>query len=103
MITNRDGVEGEFKIRGIARAENDPAVRRRYAEAATSNLGWTPEPGRFHLFAVDIDGVTFITYDPATGDQHVTMWPPGSEFIRRATSATSVGGPEPTSDIITTG
>ncbi|HEY5990888.1 MAG TPA: pyridoxamine 5'-phosphate oxidase family protein [Streptosporangiaceae bacterium] len=100
VITNREGTEGEFKIRGTARAENDPAVQRRYADKVASSLGWNPEPGRFHLFAVDISGVTVISYDPATGNQHVAMWPPGREFIRRATSATSVGDPEPMSDLI---
>jgi hypothetical protein len=100
VITSRDGAEGEFKIRGTARAENDPAGQHRYADAVAASLGWNPQPGRFHLFAVDIGQVTVISYDTATGDQHVAMWPPGQEFIRRATSPTSVGDPEPQSDII---
>lgn len=104
VITSRDGDEGEFKIRGTARAENDPAVQRRYADAVAASLGWNPLPGRFHLFAADIYQVTFIAYDPGgSGDQHVAMWPPGQEFIRRATSPTSVGDPEPISDIIQAG
>lgn len=103
VITSRDGTEGELKIRGTARAENDPAVQRRYADAVAASLGWNPQPGRFHLFAVDIGQVTVISYDTATGDQHVAMWPPGREFIRRATSPTSVGDPEPTSGIIKVG
>jgi hypothetical protein len=103
VVTNRDGAEGEFKIRGTARAENDPAVQRRYADTVARNLGWNPQPGRFHLFAVDISEVSFISYDPATGNQHVAVWPPGREFIRRATSPTSVGDPEPISDLIKTG
>jgi hypothetical protein len=58
-------------------------------------------PGQFHLFAVNISQVTFITDDPGgSGDQHVAMWPPGREFIRRGTCATRVGDPEPVSDII---
>jgi hypothetical protein len=103
VITSRDGAEGEFKIRGTARAEDDPAVQRRYADVVAAELGWNPQPGRFHLFAVDISHVTFISYDTPTGDQHVAMWPPGREFIRRGTSATSVGAPEPVSDLITAG
>jgi hypothetical protein len=103
VTTSRDGTEGEFKVRGTARAENDPAVQRRYADTAASNLGWDPHPGRFRLFAVDISQVTFISYDPATGNQHVAMWPPGREFIRRATSPTSVGDPEPITDLIEIG
>jgi hypothetical protein len=100
VITSRDGGEGEFKLRGTARAEHDPQVQRRYAAAVTADLGWSPTPGRFHLFAVDFDEVTFIRYDDATGDQHVVLWPPGREFIRRGDSATSLGDPEPTHDIL---
>jgi hypothetical protein len=104
VITNRDGAEGEFKLRGIARTEDDPAMQRRYANAVGASLGWHPQPGRFHLFAVDISQVTFITYDPGgSGDQHVAMWPPGREFIRRATSPTSVANPETVSDILQVG
>jgi Pyridoxamine 5'-phosphate oxidase len=104
VITSRDGAEGEFKIRGTARAENDQGMQRRYADAVAASLGWNPQPGLFHLFAIDIGQVTSIAYDPGgSGDQHVAMWPPGREFIRRGTSATSVGDPEPVSDIIQSG
>jgi Pyridoxamine 5'-phosphate oxidase len=101
VITNRDGAEGELKLRGTVRADDDPVRQRRYADAVAADLGWNPELGRFHLFAVDIGQVTFISYDPSgNGDQHVAMWPPAREFIRRATSPTSVGDPEPASDIL---
>jgi Pyridoxamine 5'-phosphate oxidase len=103
IIASRDGADGEVKVRGTARAEHDPAVWRRYAGAVAGSLGWTPTPGRFHLFAVDIDQVTVVRYDPASGDQHATLWPPGREFVRRATSATSVGDPEPAKDLLETG
>jgi hypothetical protein len=94
-VTSRSGAGGEFKIRGCASEECDPARQRRYADRAAATLGWDPEPGRFHLFAVDIEHTAFISYDEPTGDQHVATWPPAREFIRRATSATSVGDPEP--------
>jgi len=100
VVTSRDGGEGEFKICGTAWAEDDPDLNRRYAAAVATNLGWSPQPGRFHLFAVTIGEVTFIRYDDATGDQHVARWPPPREYIRRGTSATSLGAPEPASDII---
>ena len=102
VITSRDGGEGEFKIRGRARAEHDVTVQRRYAAAVAAALGWDPEPGRFHLFAVDIEQVTFIRYEDATGDQHVAIWPPPREFIRRGTTATSLGDPEPATDLLVT-
>jgi len=31
------------------------------------------------------------------------MWPPAREFVRRATSATSVGEPEPVSGLLRAG
>ena len=64
-------------------------------DAVVASLGWRPEPGRFHLFGVDIDDVTVIRYDDATGDQFVTRWPGTGEFVRRGTSATTLGDPEP--------
>src|SRR3984957_7088502 len=33
VVTNRDGKEGEFKVRGHARSETEGSVQRRYAEA----------------------------------------------------------------------
>ena len=98
IITSRSGADGEFKIRGTATQEDDQAVQRRYADTAASTLGWDPEPGKFHLFTIDIEHTAVISYDEPTGDQHVATWPPATEFIRRATSATSVGDPEPASD-----
>lgn len=100
IVTGRDGGEGEFKVRGSARPESSPELQRRYAAAVTASLGWAPEPGRFHLFRIDIDEVTFIRYDDATGDQYVAMWPQAREFVRRGTSATSVGDPEPRTEIL---
>ena len=77
--------------------------QRHYSAAVTAELGWTPTLGRFHLFAVSLDDVTFIRYDDATGDQHVAMWPPAREFIRRGDGGTSLREPEPAHDIITAG
>lgn len=100
VVTGRDGSAGEFKVRGTARAETDPSVQRRYAEAVAGALGWHPTPGEFHLFAVDLDDVTFIRYVDATGDQFVTRWPRGGEFVRRGTSTTTLGVPEPHDELL---
>ena len=100
VITSRDGGEGELKLRGFVRAWPDPQTQGRYAETAARTLGWRPEPGRFHLFSVDIAQVTFIRYDEASGDQHVALWP-ARQFVRRGTSATTVGAPEPESGLLT--
>ncbi|MBV9093967.1 MAG: pyridoxamine 5'-phosphate oxidase family protein [Streptosporangiaceae bacterium] len=100
VVTSHDGAEGEFKVRGTARLETRPAVQCRYAKAVAASLGWRPDIERSHLFAVDVSTVSYISYNTPTGDQHVAMWPPAREFVRRATSDTSVGDPEPISDII---
>ncbi len=103
IITSREGGEGEVKLRGRVEPVEDSAVQERYASAVGRSLGWTPQPGRFHLFRVEVDDVTFIRYDEATGDQHVVRWPAGEEFIRRGTSATTVGEPEPIRRILSAG
>ena len=78
----------------------DEPRQRRYAEAVAAALPWTPEVGRFHLFRVEVDDVTHVRYDNATGDQYVVRWPAGTETVRRGTSATTVGDPEPTSGVL---
>jgi hypothetical protein len=42
---------------------------------------------------VDVDSVSLVRYEQ-TGDQHVMLWPQRRRFVRRLTSATSVGEPE---------
>ena len=100
IITSRDGTAGEFKIRGTARAETDPSVHQQYADEVGQRLGWSPTVGKFHLFAVDIAELSFIRYDKASGDQFVAMFPAGREFVRRATSATSLGATEPWHELL---
>ena len=41
---------------------------------------------------------TLIRHAPS-GDQYVARWPSRTEFVRRETSATSVGSPEPVADL----
>lgn len=98
IVTGADGAEGEFKVRGLAVGERDPRVQAGFAAHASQRLGWTAEVGRFHLFSVDVADVTYIRYDTATGDQYVTRWPRRAAFVRRHTSATSVGPAEPTTE-----
>src|SRR5690349_5106365 len=60
IVTDRSGDEGEVKVRGRCREEPDPEVQQRYAAAVASALGWRPEVGRFHLFAVDLASVAYL-------------------------------------------
>jgi Pyridoxamine 5'-phosphate oxidase len=102
IVASRDGSDGEFIVRGTARAETGEEVQRRYATAVAASLGWDPIPGMFHLFAVEIGHVSYLRYEDATGDQFVTVWPPGREYVRRGTSATTLGPPEPRTEHLVT-
>jgi hypothetical protein len=90
---------GEIKLRGSAVPVDGAAPRQRYCEVVSQELGWRPQEPYFHLFRVDISDVTFVRYQQPDGDQLVTRWPERIEFLRRATSATSVGDPQPISDL----
>jgi hypothetical protein len=100
IVTSRDGEEGEVKLRGTAHQHLDETVQRRFAAAVSEALPWSPEVGKFHLFSVEIEQVTLLRYDSATGDQHLVLWPPGRETVRRSTSATSVGEPEEVHEVL---
>lgn len=99
IVTSKEGGDGEVKIRGQAVSVDDLRARARYCDAVTA-LGWRPEEPYVHLFRVEMLDVTFIRYAP-NGDQFGSFWPSGVEFVRRATSPTSVGPPEPTHDLFT--
>jgi general stress protein 26 len=100
VVTGPNGEDGEVKLRGTAVATVDRAAQQRFADAVSAALPWSPEVGRFHLFRVDVEDVTFLRYDNATGDQFLTRWPAGTETLRRGTSATSLGDPEPHHDLL---
>jgi general stress protein 26 len=100
VVTGPNGEDGELKLRGTAEAADDHDTQQRYADAVSAALPWSPEVGRFHLFRIDVEDVTFVRYDNATGDQFLTRWPAGSETVRRGTSATSLGDPESHQDLL---
>lgn len=85
---------GEIMVRGTAHQETDTGVQQRYAETAAAELGWRPVVGEFTLVRVDIDDVTYIGYDEASGAQHVARWPAGQEYLRPSTTPTSLGPPQ---------
>jgi hypothetical protein len=95
IVTNRDGRMGEYKVRGRAVEAPAEGIRESYAEEVQRRLGWEPTPGRFHLFSIDIGDVTFIRYEETSGNQFVTRWPTGGEFLRRGRGGTDLGEPEP--------
>lgn len=99
IVTGRSGASGEYKIRGQAVEESSRQVQEGYAEQVRNRIGWDPVPGKFHLFRVDIGDVTFVRYEEASGNQFMTRWPSKREFVRRGTSPTSLGDPQPYHDL----
>jgi hypothetical protein len=59
-VCDKDGSEGEFKLRGLAVAM-DAKFRERAAEDARKVHGQRP-PEPHHLFALDIEDATYIHY-----------------------------------------
>jgi hypothetical protein len=100
IVTGPDGSAGEYKIRGRAVEEASRPVQEGYAHEVRARLGWDPQPGHFHLFRIDLEDVTFIRYELRSGDQFVTRWPARREFVRRGTTDTSLGGPEPYAEFL---
>jgi hypothetical protein len=98
IVTNRDGEDGETKLRGTAIAMDDNALHQRYAEAVARDLGWQPEVGHFHLFRIDIATVDVLWY--RDGDQFHTAWPAGTETVRRKRTPTDLHPSEPTSQLL---
>jgi len=100
IVVGRHGTDGEFKVRGSAILNQDEPTRAAFADEVSRRLGWKPEPGKFHLFRVDVEDITYVHWDDATNDQFVARWPGGEEFVRRGTSATSQGPPEPNTELL---
>jgi hypothetical protein len=50
------------------------------------------EPGVLLVATVRMDGTARLKY--------LAAWPPAREFVRRGTSATSLGPPEPRSELV---
>lgn len=75
VCTNR-GDEVELSLHGQAVEIHDEAVRGRYVQDRPE---WDKRD--FHLFSVDIQSVGLVRYE--AGEQHVKVWPRGTEFTRR--------------------
>jgi len=88
VVSNKDGREGEAKLRGRAVDVADQALRERSAQHSLETTGWRPEEP-YHLFWLDIEEAAFIEYQP-NGDQLLIEWRAGSparERLRRWTGA----------------
>jgi hypothetical protein len=99
IVTGPDGRAGEYKVRGRALLEEDSALNETVASAVANEKDYTPVPGKFHLFRVDIDDITFVRWGD-DNDQYLTRWPAGVEQVRRGTSATSNAPPAPYHELL---
>ena len=70
-VSNKDGTEGEVKLRDRALDVDDPAKRERYREELFKKINWRPEE-RYHLFVIDVKSVAFVR-SSAEG-QEFRMW-----------------------------
>ncbi len=80
-MTSPDGRAGESKVRGRAVLEEGPALNESVAAAIANQKDYIPVPGKFHLFRVDIEDITFVRWGD-DNDQYLTRWPPGVEQLR---------------------
>jgi hypothetical protein len=70
-ICDRNGTEGEVKLRGRVVDVSDPELRERYAQAVFEKIDWRPEEP-YHLFALDIESAAYVDYRDEK--KHVERW-----------------------------
>ncbi len=80
-VNDKDGKDGEFKLRGRAIDVRDSATRTRYGDALFAKINWRPvEP--FHLFSVQVESAAFVVF--GEGQMRMTRWPGPDGWTIRA-------------------
>jgi hypothetical protein len=72
VVSNKDGTEGEVKLRGRAVDVTDNGLRERSAQHTFDTTGWRPEEP-YHLFWLDIEDAAYIKFS-GNGDQTIKTW-----------------------------
>ncbi|MDO8615802.1 MAG: pyridoxamine 5'-phosphate oxidase family protein [Dehalococcoidia bacterium] len=88
VVADKDGSEGEVKLRGRVAEVTDAGERDRFAEASFQKTDFRP-PEPYHLFALDIERASFVKYS-GEGHQTVMRWRVGAAEktkVRRWTGA----------------
>lgn len=67
--------EGDAKLWGRANEIAETAELERWADETQRRMGWRPEPGSFHVFLVDLLGVSSVQV--RGGAMVVETWKPG--------------------------
>jgi hypothetical protein len=89
VVSNKDGTEGEVKLRGRAVDVTDEGLRERSAQHTFDTTGWRPEEP-YHLFALDIDDAGYIKFS-GNGDQTIKTWHAGGQQRERLRKWTGSG------------
>ncbi len=77
VVSDKNGTEGEVKLRGRAASVEDRERRERYARRVFEESGFEiKEPS--HLFALDIEDATYVKYH-SEGDQTLGRWRVGEK------------------------
>ena len=89
VVANKDGTDGEVKLRGIAVDVTDMGLRERSAQHSFDTTGWRPEEP-YHLFWLDIEEAAFIQFS-GNGDQTIKTWRGGRPEQTRVRKWTGSG------------
>ena len=89
VVSNKDGTEGEVKLRGRAVDVTDKGLRERSAQHTFDTTGWRPEEP-YHLFSLDIEDAAYIKFS-GNGDQTIKTWRTGGQQQERMRKWTGSG------------
>ena len=89
VVANKDGTDGEVKLRGSAVDVTDKGLRERSAQHSFDTTGWRPEEP-YHLFWLDIEHAAFIQFS-GNGDQTIRTWRAGGPEQTRLRKWTGSG------------
>ncbi|HEV8573735.1 MAG TPA: pyridoxamine 5'-phosphate oxidase family protein [Dehalococcoidia bacterium] len=89
IITDKEGTEGEIKLRARAFDVTDRGLRERHAQDTFDRTGWRPEEP-FHLFSLDIEDAAFVQYHGGER-QTVKIWHAGEPERTRIRKWTGSG------------
>jgi hypothetical protein len=79
IISDKQAVEGEFKLHGVAKNVQDSAERQLYCDELKKKIGWSPEGLPFHLFAIDVRSAGLFQTADDQMSRTVKRWRAGGE------------------------
>ncbi len=71
-VSDKSGMEGEFKIYGRAVEVTDLDIRRRYSAALYDKIGFMPQEPEYHLFSINIESSSFAIIED--GEWRREIW-----------------------------